>query len=154
MGKAFAMQPWKSRVQIRSLHVKRQVWWYMPVIPVLGIWVGSFLAMCMDWWTPGSLRNTISWMSQPSSCEHGKVALLPICHVMAWDGERWPPQCPSSLRQVGELAPTLGLGNTAELTLRVLSELTLRKWKQENWPWPLLIAARGKFARTTQESSP
>lgn len=22
------------------------------------------------------------------SCEHGRVALLPICHVMAWDGER------------------------------------------------------------------
>lgn len=68
-------------------------------------------------------------------------------------GEMTSPM-PINLRRVGELAPTLGLGNTAELTLRVLSDLTLRTGKQENWPFPLLIAARSKFAGTMQERSP
>ena len=98
-----------------------------------------------------------------------------ICHVVAWTGERYP----SFLPQAGERAG-LEVLRSGGLPLRSIScstresgpystsgqhsraypegegmgELTLRTRKQENWLYPLLLAAGGELPRTMQENSP
>lgn len=97
----------------------------------------------------------------------GELSPLLTCHVAAWVGKRCPPsQC---LRQVVDLAPEV-IRRRAVSAIHQLPHLgewpgqhpegvgvgepTLRTWKLEKWPCPLLITARDELARAMLESSP
>lgn len=99
------------------------------------------------------------------SSEHGKTGLL-ICQVRhGWRRDCRPTSphlTPSTPEAGGRAGPTLISCRTQESKLYLspvqhsgvgMRDPTLRMWKWEKWPHPLLLAAGGKLAWAMQERS-